>query len=72
MSRFNDLDTRLLISLHAEQIIPVDVLKCRTVNVEEIKIVGGINEQSLKALQGTTFMVDRFKAFQKTPIQIDD
>ncbi|XP_076621665.1 female sterile (1) Nasrat [Colletes latitarsis] len=56
VSKFNDLDTRLLIPLHTDQTIPVEVLKCRNVTVESIEIMGKINDESLKEIQEKTFM----------------
>lgn len=57
VERFNDIDMNLLIPLDTEQTIPTEILMCRTVNVEEIDILGTINGQDLKELQRTTFMV---------------
>ncbi|KZC06056.1 hypothetical protein WN55_07142 [Dufourea novaeangliae] len=57
VAMFNDFDMRLLISLKSEQILPVEVLRCRNVTVENLKVLGMINEQNLNNIQKTTFMV---------------
>ncbi|CAL7939823.1 unnamed protein product [Xylocopa violacea] len=54
---FNDLDMKLLIPLNTEQVIPVEVLKCRNVTVDKIQIFGKINNQNLQEIQQNTFML---------------
>lgn len=56
VSKFNDLDMSLLIPLNSEQSLPV-VLKCHTIIVDEMKIWGLVNENSLDAIRENTFMV---------------
>nr|XP_003700076.1 PREDICTED: uncharacterized protein LOC100883089 [Megachile rotundata] len=58
VGKINDIDMSLLIPLHTDQAIPVNVLRCRTVNVENVEILGKINGQDLKQVQQTTFMVN--------------
>ncbi|XP_076237942.1 female sterile (1) Nasrat [Calliopsis andreniformis] len=57
VSKFNDFDMRLLIPLHTDQSIPVGVFRCRSIKVDEIRILGNINEENLKTMQENTFML---------------
>ncbi|XP_053973610.1 uncharacterized protein LOC128873789 [Hylaeus volcanicus] len=57
VSKFNDLDMRLLIPLKTDQTIPVEVLKCRNVTVENIKVLGKVNEEDWKTFRENTLMV---------------
>ncbi|OAD53575.1 hypothetical protein WN48_09737 [Eufriesea mexicana] len=57
VEKFNDLDMKLLIPLHTDQMIPVPALNCRNVTVEKLQILGRVNEQNLQEIQDTTFMM---------------
>ncbi|XP_076299870.1 female sterile (1) Nasrat [Lasioglossum baleicum] len=56
VAKFNDLDTRLLISLKSDQALPVEVFKCRNITVDNFKHLGRINDVDLTTIQETTFM----------------
>nr|XP_031838334.1 uncharacterized protein LOC116429477 [Nomia melanderi] len=56
LNNINGLNMRLLISLKNEQTIPVEVLKCRNVTVDNYQVLGKINDESLDTVQETTFM----------------
>ncbi|KAG7197315.1 hypothetical protein KM043_018433 [Ampulex compressa] len=57
VEKINDIDMNELIPLHTQQMLPVDILRCTNLTVDNLEILGKVNGYDLKSIYEDTFML---------------